>query len=142
MKNLFTSSIQWVKLLTGSILTLLLAACTDELTQRIEQQTVEENTPLSTPSTLSVSLAETDTRLVFDKTDYDGRDAFLSTWSESDGFRLVGTKPTDNGRITEDATKSMEYLLAYGAGTTEGIFSSKLWRVWSLLLRRSGTTGQ
>lgn len=124
MKNLFTSSIQWVKLLTGSILTLLLAACTDELTQRIEQQTVEENTPLSTPSTLSVSLAETDTRLVFDKTDYDGRDAFLSTWSESDGFRLVGTKPTDNGRITEDATKSMEYLLAYGAGTTEGIFSS------------------
>lgn len=123
MKNLFTSSIHWAKLLTGSML-VLLAACTDELTQRIEQQTVEEHTTLSTPTTLSVSLAETDTRLVFDKTDYDGRDAFLSTWSESDGFRLVGTKPTDNGRITEDATKSMEYLLTYGAGTTEGIFSS------------------
>lgn len=125
IKNLFTSYIRPVQLLAGSMLAILLAACTDELAQDTMPQTTGEAEVISAPSTLTVSWADAaDTRLAFEKTDIGGREAFMSTWTEDDGFRLVGRKPTWTDGDPEDVTKFMIFSLAYGAGTTEGIFSS------------------
>lgn len=124
MKKLFTSYIHFVGLLVSSLLVIFMSACSDELEQSMGQSQTEEITGYQTaPATLSVFLDKATTRLIFEETDYEGRDAFKSVWSEGDGFRLIGT--TEGGSITEDPSRSMDYLLAYGAGTTEGLFSSQ-----------------
>lgn len=127
MKKRFTY-IHFAGLLVSGLLAIFVSACSDELEQTLEQQPqVEMATDdyQTAPSTLSVSLNQANTRLIFEAMDYEGRAAFKSTWSEGDGFLLVGTKPAGEGYITEDPSQSMEYLLIDGAGTTEGLFSSK-----------------
>lgn len=126
MKKQLTLYLHFAGMLVSCLLAIFVSSCSDELEQTMGQPQVEEITDYQTaPSILSLSLNQANTRLVFEEMDYEGRSAFKSTWSEGDGFRLLGTKSTGDDHITEDASKSMEYLLTYGAGTTEGFFSSQ-----------------
>lgn len=112
----------WYAILLVAFLTCC-TSCSDEVLQ--EWTEVETNSSSYLPSTLSVSLGDADTRLIFDEVPYGEKTALMSSWSEEDAFRIVGSQPASTpGYVAEDDSKSMVYWLTEGAGTTQGVFES------------------